>query len=191
MNSVAVPQGPVAAPVAENLDYLKELGVRLATVEEIPWLVEMARQFNENTRFREYRFAPRRIAAQLRALMDGRGPRARVFLANDDAGRPVGVLIGCVQEMIFTEDPVAGVMFFWVLPGHAWDGAALRLLRAFARWSVDLGAKAINVAITSGEHIEQTERVFRALGFDYTGGTFSLSTSAMTPAVRRRLLGTP
>jgi GNAT superfamily N-acetyltransferase len=173
----------------ENPGYLRELGVRLATVEEIPVLVEFTREFNETTRFREYRHTPKRIAAQLRMLIEGRGFRSPVFIAEDSAGRPVGTLIGWAQDMIFTEELVAGIMFFWVLPGHAWDGAALRLLRAFARWALELGVKSINASITSGEKIEEYERVFKALGFTYTGGNFSFSTAAMTPAARRRLVG--
>ena len=170
-------------------EYIGKLGIRQATLEDIPNLVEIGRRLHELFPHSAYSYDPNRsdnynaklISTQLRGIILNHRGNYRFFIADDESGKPAGALICYADQMLFTQDLVASLMFYVVLPGHAGDGTALRLFRAFLHWAEGTGAKAINVATTSGEKIEELDRYLRRFGFRRTGGTYCLIPTSVTP----------
>jgi len=172
--------------MTEDLEYRAKQRVRLARIEEIPVYVEMGRKFFEMTQYRAYNYSPPQVESLLRAIIENRRGNARIFVAEDGAGKPVGLLIGGAERLMFTSDLVASIQVFAVLPGRASERAGLRLFRAFLKWSLDQGVKSVNFGVTSGEKIDKLDRFATRFGFRRVGGQYSLFATEATSAPASR-----
>jgi GNAT superfamily N-acetyltransferase len=161
--------------MTEDLEYRAKQRVRLGRIEEIPVYVEMGRQFFEMTQFRAYTYNAPQAAAFARSIIEDRRGNSRIFVADDRAGKPVGLLIGGAQKMLFTNDLVGSIQVFAVLPGHASERAGLRLFRTFLKWALDQGVKSVNFGVTSGDNIDKLDRFVTRFGFRRVGGHYTLS----------------
>lgn len=134
----------------------------------------MARAFHALTRFKAYDYNPGRVAENLRAVIEN--PRSiHCFLVADGAdGKPVGGLIGCVESHFFSDKLVASLIHYDVLPQNRMGGAGLKLLTAFKTWAENRGAYELAVGINSGTDLKQMDRFLRKLGFQMTGGNYSM-----------------
>lgn len=148
--------------------------IRFATLEDIPAFVEMARIFHELTRFKEYDYNPERVASNLQAIVENSRAAHCFFVAEDSSGKPVGGLIGCVESHFFSEKLVASLIHYDVLPEKRMGGAGLKLLTAFKKWAENRGAFELSVGINSGTDLQQMDSFLRKLGFEMTGGNYSM-----------------
>lgn len=148
--------------------------IRFATTEDVPAFVKMARTFHELTRFRVYDYNPERVAANLLAVIENPRGTHCFFVAADEAGIPVGGLIGCVESHFFSDKLVASVIHYDVLPEKRMGGAGLKLLTAFKKWAENRGAYELAVGINSGTDLKQMDSFLRKLGFQLTGGNYSM-----------------
>lgn len=148
--------------------------IRFATLEDIPAFVEMARTFHELTRFKEYDYNPERVVSNLQAIIENSRAVHCFFVAEDSAGKPVGGLIGCVESHFFSEKLVASLIHYDVLPEKRMGGAGLKLLTAFKKWAENRGAFELAVGINSGTDLQQMDSFLRKLGFEMTGGNYSM-----------------
>jgi GNAT superfamily N-acetyltransferase len=152
--------------------------IRFATLEDVPALVEMGRRFHDLTRFRSYDYNPDRVADQLRAVIHiGQNEKGShcFFIAESDDGQPIGALIGCIERHFFYDRPVASVIQYVVFPEKRMSGAGFRLLTAFRKWAENRRAFELSVGINSGIHLEKMDRFLKRLGFQQTGGNYSLA----------------
>lgn len=148
--------------------------IRFATLDDIPAFVEMARTFHSLTRFREYDYNPERVAANLGAVIENPRGTHCFFVAEDSDGKPVGGLIGCVESHFFSDRLVASLIHYDVLPEKRMGGAALKLLTAFKKWAENRGAFEISAGVNSGTDLDRMDSFLRKLGFQLTGGNYSL-----------------
>jgi N-acetylglutamate synthase-like GNAT family acetyltransferase len=151
--------------------------IRFATPADVPALAELGRKFHALTRFAAYDYNQDRVAQQLYATIETGQKRNNThcfFVAEDSQGQPVGALIGCVEQHFFSEQLVASIIHYDVLPERRMTGAGLRLLTAFRKWAENRGAVELNAGVNSGVHLERTDRFLRKLGFRQTGGNYSL-----------------
>lgn len=148
--------------------------IRFATKDDVPPFVKLARTFHSLTRFKAYDYDPERVAAHLHAVIDDpRGTRC-FLVATDEGGVPVGGLIGCVESHFFSDKLVASVMHYDVLPDKRMGGAGLKLLTAFKKWAENRGVFELAVGINSGTNLAQMDDFLRKLGFQQTGGNYSM-----------------
>jgi len=54
------------------------------------------------------------------------------------------------------------------------SGAGLKLLTAFKKWAENRGAYELAVGINSGADLKQMDSFLRKLGFQMTGGNYSM-----------------
>ena len=149
----------------------------LGSVEDIDETLSLTLAAHEESRHREHPIDPerhRRLLAE-RFLAD----RTRYgFLIARYGGRPVGMLICVAERLHFTDATVASCLAFYVLAEYRrtllGGRVALKLLDAGRRWALNRRAVEIQLHVTSGVHIGQTDRVFRKLGFRQTGGNYTL-----------------
>lgn len=148
--------------------------IRFGTVEDISAFVELARIFQAQTRFKEYSFNPERVADNLRAAIEN--PRGiHCFIVAEDAeGKPIGCLVGCADKHFFSDDVVASVVQYNLLPEKRMSGAGLKMLTAFKKWAENRGASELAVGINSGTNLKQMDSFLRKLGFQMTGGNYSM-----------------
>jgi N-acetylglutamate synthase-like GNAT family acetyltransferase len=149
--------------------------IRFATLDDIPAFVELSRIFHDLTRFKAYDYNPERMAANLQAVIEKPRGTHCFFVAEDSGGKPVGGLIGCVESHFFSDKLVASLIHYDVLPEKRMGGAGLKLLTAFKKWAENRGAFELTVGINSGTDLRQMDNFLRKLGFQMTGGNYSMT----------------
>lgn len=156
--------------------------IRFATVNDVPICVETGRKFHAMTRFARYDYNPDQVAQNLRAVIetgqDGKGTHC-FFVAEDSEGVFCGGIIGCVERHFFSQQLVASVIHYDVLPEKRMSGAGLKLLTAFRKWAENRGVFELSVGINSGVEMAKMDRFLKRLGFEQTGGNYSLTIGGM------------
>ena len=151
---------------------------RFATLNDIAAGVECGRRMHAITRFAGYDFNAERVAQNLRAVIEagqnGKGTHC-FFIAEDSNNQFVGGLIGCVERHFFSDQVVASVIHYDVLPERRLSGAGLKLLAAFRTWAENRGAFELSVGVSSGVALDKMDRFLRRLGFQQTGGNYAMS----------------
>ncbi len=152
--------------------------IRFATLHDIPAVVETGRIFHAMTRFSAYEYNVQQLSENLAAVIAS-GQNAKgthcFFVAEDDGGKFCGGLIGCAERHFFSHQLVASVMHYDVLPEKRMSGAGLKLLTAFRKWAENRGAFELSVGVNSGIAMDKMDRFLKRLGFEQTGGNYSLT----------------
>lgn len=103
-----------------------------------------------------------------RLINNSRGTHC--FLVADGANdRPVGGLIGCIETHIFSDQPIATVIHFDVLPETRMGGYAVRLLRAFENWALKRHAVEIVFGTNSGGDYQRIGKFAARFGYECVG----------------------
>jgi len=148
--------------------------VRFATLDDIDATVEMGRSVFPETRYKVYDYDAERIASTLKEIVQSdKGTHCLIVATNADE-KIVGCLIGCVEQHIFSNQPVASVIVYIVSPGYRMGGAGLKLLTAFKKWAENRGAFEITAGVSSGTDLGKMDTFLRKLGFQLTGGNYSM-----------------
>ena len=151
--------------------------IRFATDNDVPACVECGRRMHAITRFAIYDFNAERVAQNLRSVVEsgqnGKGTHC-FFVVEDDQKQIIGALIGCVERHFFSDQIVASVIHYDVLPEKRMSGSGLKLLTAFRKWAENRGAFELSVGINSGVQLDKMHRFLMRLGFEQTGGNYAL-----------------
>lgn len=150
------------------------MNIRFATINDIPVFVELGKQVHKTTRFKQYGYNEEKMAKQLRAIVDDVKSTHCFFVAENDNKEPVGWLLGCIESHLFSEHAIASVINYGVVPNKRMSGAGLRLLTAFRKWAENRGAVELNAGVNSGIDLDKMDKFLRKLGFELTGGNYSL-----------------
>lgn len=146
--------------------------IRAAVIEDIPRLVELGRMMHAESRYARLDYATQKVEALLHRLMaDG-------FLVVAQQGeRIVGGFAGMISEHWFSHELVAADLALFIEPDARGGMTAPRLVKAFVGWARGKGAAIIQCGITTGVHVEETERLYQAIGgtecgklFEFGGG---------------------
>lgn len=148
--------------------------IRFARLEDVPRLVEMGRRYHQLTRVRAFDYNGQKVAQTLAAVIQHKTGTHCFFVAQRDDGSLVGGLIGCIEAHIFSDQPVATLVHYDVDPESRMSGAGYRLLLAFKKWAENRKAVEIIAGVNSGVDLQRMDRFLRRLGFDLTGGNYSL-----------------
>lgn len=155
--------------------------IRFATRDDIPACIEGGRQMHAVTRFAAYNYNAERVAQNLLAVIDtgqnGKGTHC-FFVAEDGEGQIIGALIACVERHFFSDQLVASIIHYDVLPERRMSGAGLRLLTAFRKWAENREVFEICAGVNSGTDLGRIDKFLKRLGFRLTGGNYSLMLNA-------------
>lgn len=134
--------------------------IRRATLEDIPNLEPLAREFYEQSRFLGVFMQDLFSQLWTGLLESGTGV---IYLLMDDAGEITGTLGGVVYP-----EPYSGALvateFFWFVQAGA-RGGGLRLLRSFEEWARARGCAQLRMGHLVDVMPEKLDRVYRRLGF--------------------------
>ena len=148
------------------------MAIRFATVEDIPALVALGKKMHAITRFRVFDYDEERVVRALRAAFVEARSRYVCIVAEDSKGQVIGMLLAVLERHIFSDQLIASVMIFIVLPERRMGGYALRLMKAFEQWARNRQAAEISFGINSGEGCEQVGSFARGIGFATVGENF-------------------
>lgn len=146
--------------------------IRMATLADIPALVEGGRRMHALTRFKRFDYNAERVARSFEQLIT-QGQGKYVFMVAEGAEkRIVGALIGVLEQHIFSEQLTASIMHFDVLPEARMGGYGVKLLLAFERWSVTRDAVEVSFGINSSMAIGD---FLGRIGYTQVGANFCKS----------------
>lgn len=148
--------------------------VRHANLKDIPSFVEAGRLVHDATRYHIYDYDTRKVANTLQGIVENPQGGYCFIIAEDGSGQPVGWVIGCVERHFFSDQVVASVINYGVMPDRRMSGAGLKLLTAFRKWAENRGAFELCAGVNSGVDIEKMDRFLKKLGFRLTGGNYAI-----------------
>ena len=148
--------------------------VRFATPDDVSAFVEMGRIIHGLTRFKIYEFNPDRLAASFHAVLENKNDTHCFFAVENGEGKVIGGLVGCVERQFFSDQLVASVIHYDVLPEYRMGGAALKLLTAFKKWAENRDVFELTAGVNSGTDLGKMDTFLRKLGFQLTGGNYSM-----------------
>lgn len=147
------------------------MSVREATLDDLPYIINLAGQMHAESRYRRTTFLPARlghVAAGLIASPDG-----FAVVAEKD-GEIIGTMLAQVmREPWFAAEPVAYEYGVYVTPEHRGNHAAARMVRMFDTWAQERGAVLIDLGISTGINDERTGAFYARLGFTLAGFLYS------------------
>lgn len=144
--------------------------IRSATNDDIPRLVELAALLHRTSTYAAMEFDGGIVGSFMEQLISGVGV---VFVAEID-GVVVGGLAGGITEQWFSSEKIAFDYSFFIDPKSRSGFTATKLARAFINWATTMGAKHVQIGITTGINVEGTSRFYRALGFEDAGIFFNM-----------------
>lgn len=153
------------------------MSIRFATMTDIPAFVEIGRVYHQESRFKSYGYNEEKLTGNLKKLVENKSGSHCFFVADDKNGKPYALLIGCIESYFFSDEPVAQSILFWVHPEHRGGSAAVKLVQAFRKWALNRNAFEVAIGVNSAVSIDRADQFFRKLGFQITGGNYSLMLS--------------
>lgn len=147
--------------------------IRMATLADIPELVEGGRRMHALTRFKHFDYSPERVTKAFESLIC-QGQKKYVFMVAEGAnGRVVGALIGVIEQHIFSALLTASVMHIDVLEEARMGGYGVRLLKAFEIWARNRSVVEICFGVNSLEPGSASDSGFcERLGYKPVGRNY-------------------
>jgi len=143
--------------------------IRPATEADIPRLIELGQAMHEESpEYRGISYDPEKVGSTLKALINGAG----VIFAYERSGEIHGALAGWIEEFWFSREKQAGDFALFVDPEYRNGLIAVKLALAFHSWAHLLGARRVQMGITTGVHADATGRLYRSLGMQDSGLLF-------------------
>lgn len=144
--------------------------IRPAIKEDINDLVVLGREMHEESRFAGLTFSEEKVRHLLAHLIDD--PNGCLLVSEKD-GVIIGGFAGFISEHYFSTDKVANDFALFIGKADRGGMSAALLLRSFVKWAKKQGAALIQVGITTGVHVEESTRLYNALGFKTVGPLFA------------------
>jgi GNAT superfamily N-acetyltransferase len=143
--------------------------IRFATTADIAQLVQLGQQIHGQTRFKQQDYNAARVAESLHGLIARGQGKYGVLVAENGERQAVGVLIGVMEQPIFSERYTASVVYFLVRPEARMGGWGVRLLKSFEQWAANRKASEISFGINSGGDAEGVSRFAERMGYRKIG----------------------
>jgi GNAT superfamily N-acetyltransferase len=147
--------------------------IRFATTADITQLVQLGQQIHGQTRFKHQDYNTAKVAESLHGLMTRGQGKYGVLVAENGEHQVVGVLIGVMEQPIFSNSYTASVVYFLVQPEARMGGWGVRLLKAFEQWAINRKACEITFGINSGDEAEGVARFAQRMGYHRVGGNYA------------------
>lgn len=86
----------------------------------------------------------------------------------------IGMTVGGATEGNLSGSIVATTNSVSVCPKNRRGSAAIKLQHGFRNWARNRGARSISINVTSGIHMQRTDKLLQRLGFKVSGGNYML-----------------
>ncbi len=147
--------------------------IRLATLNDLPMLLEGAVRMHALTRFKDQPFQPQLVEKAFTDLICSTTGKYVFLVAQDSKDQIVGALIGLIEQQIFSDLITASVMHYDVLPEARAGGWGVRLLKAFEGWANNRKVFEICVGVNSGLSDQKVGRFLEKMGYQFIGGNYA------------------
>ena len=123
--------------------------LRLATLDDIPVLLDFAKNFHKVSPYRGMRFNTQKGIDFLKGIITGSKTEGVVLVALKD-GEPIGMLVGACTEPVFTSARVAMELGWWIEPEFRSTRASLLIYTAYEDWAKRVGCSHVQGAYLTG-----------------------------------------
>ncbi len=138
--------------------------IREATLEDVPTLVAMGRQFAQSATYRDVvRDNPEQMTVMAQTLITS---DVGIMLVLERDGQLNGMIGMICMPHFLSGDVFAGEICWWVNPGHRGDG--LHLMKAAEAWAQARGAKTIQMIAPN----DRVGRLYERMGYRRTETTY-------------------
>ena len=142
--------------------------IRQCTEEDFPSMLELAHLMHqESPVYRELPLDENKLLELAHLSLD-HPDLASLFVSTTD-GQITGMLGAVAVTEYFGPTISTCDLFLYVHPEQRGSSAAIRLLKKYDKWAVELGATRINLGLTTGLFIKETGRLYEAAGFKHSG----------------------
>jgi GNAT superfamily N-acetyltransferase len=149
------------------------MSVRQMQARDIASLVELGRLMHQEGEYRFLPFEEHRCIAILERCL--KHPDAWCALVAENGEEITGMLVGYKSNYMFCSETVASDLALYVRPGRRGGFAAATLIRRFADWARESGAREACLSTSLNIHNERTAAFIQKLGFRHVGGVFKRS----------------
>lgn len=139
--------------------------LRRATPADIPQVVRMAHAMVADSTYAPLQVDPERMASFLDPLIS----HGFVVVVQKD-GAVVGAMLGDVLTPWYAQKRMGIEYAIYLEPEHRHGLTAARMVGAWVAWCRDMGAVQCRAGVTTGNG--DMERLYVALGFERSGGSF-------------------
>lgn len=149
----------------------KKIFIRSARLIDWPQVLGLARAMHGESRFCEMQLNE----GKLRKIFEDQLNTPRVaccLLAESGDGEILGMLVGFVAELFFTDALVAQDRVFFVKPEFRGSSSAVRLLTGFRKWAQNRGVQELNINMSVAVDMPRFERFMVHMGFTNCGSNF-------------------
>lgn len=145
--------------------------LRAANYHDISRMVALGEAMHGESRFDAIGWDSQKVADLIAGLISSDDGLA---LVAEQGCEIVGGFLGFIDTHWCSNDRVASDLALYVTPAHRGGTTGLRLLRAYATWATDRGAKMVTCGITTGVALDASTRLFQIAGFAHVGHLFAL-----------------
>lgn len=149
------------------------MGVRVATIEDIPVIVEMAKKMHEQSDYASVPFVSEMYSGFLHIIFENEDYRCFVY---EKDKKIMGAIIGLVAPYMFSPEIFAVDAGFFVLPECRGGVTALRLESAYSEWAVWkaelVGQESIKIRLGSSTGDKRAGAFFEKIGYGLVGGNY-------------------
>lgn len=137
------------------------MNLKLASMSDLETVVKLVAIFVKNSPYKNEVYDEDKVRGVVRNLLLDKNKGIVILLMKDDV--PVGFIGGFLTEMVFSREPVAAELFWWVDPQYR-SRKSLMLKEAFEYWSRRVGAKKIQMSSTVDN--DKVARYYERTGYD-------------------------
>lgn len=138
--------------------------IRRAGEADLDALVALGQAMHaESPRYRDHSFSPEKVRALAVTLM-AQPERAAVLVAEVD-GEVVGVFTAFACARWFGDDVMVSDLAVYVVPEHRGSSLFFRLVKAAERWAASVGARDLEIGVSTGVQQDVTVRAYQRMGY--------------------------
>lgn len=145
--------------------------IRPFELDDVPAMIELGSEMHRESSFSHLDYNFEKLMQMGRMYKDN----PEMFfsqVAVDEHGKIYAMYVGRLTQYYFGTDLVAVDELVFVRPDRRGGLAAARLIKGFETWAIEAGASEIRPASSTGVYIDQTRKLYEALGFETVGHTF-------------------
>ena len=140
--------------------------IRSATINDLPALLALGERMHGESRYRVLAFSREKLRTTLQMLLTA--PGGFLWVA-ERRGSIVGGLAAMCAQHWASDDLVATDLALFVAPEHRGGMAVRPLVEEYRGWARKLGAKLVDLGVSTGLDAERTAGLFDRVGFPRIG----------------------
>lgn len=145
------------------MQQLEDNVLRLAIKEDLTTLVDFASKFHSTTPYSNLSFDRDKVTLFINSLIDNKEQATIIVLLEE--GKPVGCLIGYLEENIFGLELTSLELMFWVEEQYRGKNS-WQLIEAYQYWSKLKGCSSCCVSSLQGPLVDKLDSKYKDMGFN-------------------------